>query len=63
MAFKAYDFKNIYNYSGKKFLENEFKNYEIEENLVFQNEKYDIGIKANVEKYIKLKEKKKKNKE
>ena len=63
MAFKANDFKNIYNYSGKKFLENEFKNYEIEENLVFQKEKYDIGIKANVEKYIKLKEKKKKNKE
>ena len=63
MAFKSKDFKNIYNYSGKKFLENEFKNYEIEENIIFQNERFDIGIKVNLEKYIKLKERKKKSKE
>ena len=63
MAFKAKDFKNIYNYSGKKFLENEFKNYEIEENIKYKNKFFNIEIKINVEKYIKLIEKKKKIKE
>jgi len=62
MAFSAPDFKKIYDYSGKEFLQNEFKEYEIQENVTVDNQKFDISIKLNIEKYKEVLGKKKKKK-
>ena len=63
MAFSSPDFKKIYEYSGKEFIKEEFKNFEIEENIQFEKETFDIGIKVNIEKFNVLFDKKKKKDE
>jgi hypothetical protein len=52
MAFKAPGFKEIFNYSGKEFLEEEFKDYKIEENVNIHNNDFDVSIQINTEKFL-----------
>ena len=59
MAFKAPGFKEILNYSGKEFLQEEFKDYTIEEDIKVFNSDFDISIQINIEKFLPLIGKKK----
>ena len=58
MAFSAVDFPKILEAGGKEFLDNEFKDYEVKPNCVFNKEKFDLGIKINLDKFKKAFEKK-----
>ena len=59
MSFNAPGFKDILNYSGKEFLQEEFKDYIIEENTVVNDINYDVTLKINIEKFLPLIGKKK----
>ena len=61
MAFSAMDFPKILEAGGKEFLDNEFKDYEVKPNCVLNKEKFDLGIKINLDKFKKAFEKKPKN--
>ena len=61
MAFSAMDFPKILEAGGKEFLDNEFKDYEVKPNCVWKKEKFDLGIKINLDKFKKAFEKKPKN--
>ena len=61
MAFSAVDFPKILEAGGKEFLDNEFKDYEVKPNCVLNKEKFDLGIKINLDKFKKAFEKKPKN--
>ena len=72
MAFKAPGFKEILNYSGKEFLQEEFKDYTFEENVKIYDKDYDVSIQIDIKKFLPLikkkrerltEEEKKKNKE
>ena len=54
MAFSAPGFKEILEYSGKEFLQEEFKDFIIEENITKFNVNYDLQIKIDVQKYSSL---------
>ena len=54
MSFNAPGFKDILNYSGKEFLQEEFKDYIIEENTVINDINYDVTLKINIEKFLPL---------
>ncbi len=58
MAFSAVDFPKILEAGGKEFLDNEFKDYEVKPNCVLNKEKFDLGIKINLDKFKKAFEKK-----
>ena len=59
MAFKAPGFKEILNYSGKEFLQEEFKDYTIEEDAKVYDSDFDVSIQINIEKFLPLIVKKK----
>ena len=61
MGFSAVDFPKILEAGGKEFLDNEFKDYEVKPNCVLNKEKFDLGIKINLDKFKKAFEKKPKN--
>ena len=61
MAFSAVDFPKILEAGGKEFLDNEFKDYEVKPNYSWQNQKFDLGIKINLDKFKKAFEKKPKD--
>jgi hypothetical protein len=67
MGFSAMDFDKIYEYAGKEFLENEYKEFECKYKWTFVDEKYkinksfDLGLKVNLSKFAKCFEKKPKN--
>ena len=61
MAFSAVDFPKILEAGGKEFLDNEFKDYEVKPNCVWKKEKFDLGIKINLDKFKKAFEKKPKD--
>ena len=61
MAFSAMDFPKILEAGGKEFLDNEFKDYEVKPNCVWKKEKFDLGIKINLDKFKKAFEKKPKD--
>ena len=61
MAFSAVDFPKILEAGGKEFLDNEFKDYEVKPNCVLNKEKFDLGIKINLDKFKKAFEKKPKD--
>ena len=61
MAFSAMDFPKILEAGGKEFLDNEFKDYEVKPNCVIDKEKFDLGIKINLDKFKKAFEKKPKD--
>jgi hypothetical protein len=63
MAFKAKDFEEIFNYVGESFLKNEYSDYLYETNKKINNKVYDVVLKADIEKFRKLKKKEKKNEE
>ena len=58
MGFSAVDFPKILEAGGKEFLDNEFKDYEVKPNCVIDKEKFDLGIKINLDKFKKAFEKK-----
>ena len=60
MAFKAPDFKAIFEYVGEEFLNKEYSDYIYETNKNVNNKIYDVVLKADVEKFNKLKKKKEK---
>ena len=61
MGFSALDFNKILENGGKEYLEKELSDYECIENCEINNEKFDLGIKINLEKFKKAFEKKPKN--
>ena len=61
MGFSALDFPKILENGGSEFLEKEFADYECTPNCELNNDKFDLGIKINLEKYQKAFEKKPKN--
>ena len=66
MGFKSEDFNKIYEYSGKTYIENEFKDYIIALNEDLGGEKWPIVLKAPLKDYDllnKLKKEKKEKKE
>ena len=58
MAFKAPGFKEILNYSGKEFLQEEFKDYTFEENVKIYDKDYDVSIQIDIKKFLPLIKKK-----
>ena len=54
MSFSAPGFKEILEYSGKEFLQEEFKDFIIEENINQKEVNYDLQIKINIQKYSPL---------
>ena len=58
MGFSAVDFPKILEAGGKEFLDNEFKDYEVKPNCVLNKEKFDLGIKINLDKFKKAFEEK-----
>ena len=58
MAFSAVDFPKILEAGGKEFLDKEFKDYEVKPNCVLNKEKFDLGIKINLDKFKKAFEEK-----
>jgi hypothetical protein len=58
MGFSALDFDKIYEYAGKEFLEEEYKEFECTTNCKLSELTFDLGIKINLEKYAKAFEKK-----
>ena len=59
MGFKSEDFNKIYEYSGKTYIENEFKDYIIALNEDLGGEKWPIVLKAPLKDYDLLNKKKK----
>ena len=53
MGFSATDFPLILENGGKEFLEAEMKDYECIPNCEITGKKFDLGIKINLEKYLK----------
>ena len=58
MGFSALDFPLILENGGKEFLEAQMKDYECIPNCEIGGNKFDLGIKINLEKYKKAFEKK-----
>ena len=58
MGFSAKDFYLIYEYAGKEFLENEFKEIECKPKWTYSDKTFDLGIKVKLDKYAKAFEKK-----
>ncbi len=58
MGFSALDFDKIYEYAGKEFLEEEYKEFECTPKCELSGLTFDLGIKINLEKYAKAFEKK-----
>ena len=58
MGFSALDFDKIYEYAGKEFLEEEYKEFECTPKCKLSGLTFDLGIKINLEKYAKAFEKK-----
>ena len=58
MGFSAKDFDLIYEYAGKEFLENEFKEFECKPKWTYSDKTFDLGIKVKLDKYAKAFEKK-----
>ena len=58
MGFSALDFDKIYEYAGKEFLEEEYKEFECIPKCELSGLTFDLGIKINLEKYAKAFEKK-----
>jgi hypothetical protein len=58
MGFSAKDFDLIYEYAGKEFLENEFKEFECKPKWTYSDKTFDLGIKVNLDKFAKAFEKK-----
>ena len=58
MGFSAKDFDLIYEYAGKEFLENEFKEFEFKPKWTYSDKTFDLGIKVKLDKYAKAFEKK-----
>ena len=58
MGFSAMDFPIILENGGKEFLEKEFKDYECTPDCVLNENKFDLGIKINLDKYKKAFEEK-----
>ena len=58
MGFSALDFDKIYEYAGKEFLEEEYKEFECTPKCKLSELTFDLGIKINLEKYAKAFEKK-----
>ena len=58
MGFSAMDFPKILENGGKEFLEKEFKDYECTPDCVLNENKFDLGIKINLDKYKKAFEEK-----
>ena len=63
MGFKSEDFNKIYEYSGKTYIENEFKDYIIALNEDLGGEKWPIVLKAPLKDYDLLKKLKKEKKD
>ena len=61
MGFSALDFDKIYNFSGKEFLETEFKEFTCTPKQKLGGQEFDIGITVDLSKFKKAFEKKKKN--
>ena len=59
MGFESEDFNKIYEYSGKTYIENEFKDYIIALNEDLGGEKWPIVLKAPLKDYDLLKKEKK----
>ena len=59
MGFKSEDFNKIYEYSGKTYIENEFKDYIIAPNEDLGGKKWPIVLKAPLKDYDLLNKKKK----
>ena len=53
MGFSAKDFDLIYEYAGKEFLENEFKEFECKPKWTYSDKTFDLGIKVNLDKFAK----------
>ena len=53
MGFSALDFDKIYEYAGKEFLEEEYKEFECTTKCKLSGLTFDLGIKINLEKYAK----------
>ena len=53
MGFSAKDFDLIYEYAGKEFLENEFKEFECKPKWTYSEKTFDLGIKVNLDKFAK----------
>ena len=60
MAFSAKDFDKIYEYAGKEFLEQEYKEFECTPKCTLSEQTFDLAIKVNLEKFAKAFEKKSK---
>ena len=60
MGFNSEDFNKIYEYSGKTYIENEFKEYKVATNEELEGKKWPIVLKAPLNDYEKLNKKKKK---
>jgi hypothetical protein len=58
MGFSAKDFDLIYEYAGKEFLENEFKEFECIPKWTYDEKTFDLAIKVDYEKFAKAVEKK-----
>ena len=61
MGFSALDFDKIYEFSGKEFLETEFKEFKCTPKQKLGGQEFDIGITVDLSKFKKAFEKKKKN--
>ena len=61
MGFSALDFDKIYEFSGKEFLEAEFKEFTCIPKQKLGGQEFDIGITVDLSKFKKAFEKKKKN--
>ena len=59
MGFNSEDFNKIYEYSGKTYIENEFKEYKVATNEELEGKKWPIVLKAPLNDYEKMKKKKK----
>ena len=59
MGFESEDFNKIYDYSGKTYIENEFKDYKVSTNEELGGRKWPIVLKAPLNDYEKLNKKKK----
>ena len=60
MAFKAPDFKEVFDYVGEEVLKKDYSDYLYETNKNVNGKIFDVVLKADVEKYNKIKKKKEK---
>ena len=58
MGFSALDFDKIYEFGGKEYLKEEYKEFKISEKITLCHENFDLGIKINLDKFVKAFEKK-----